>query len=61
MIPKIVFCPKCRRRINIPFKGGENIEVLSTLTIECGHKTQFKDKTVTCTGKVVIKSKTQEA
>lgn len=60
MIPKVVFCPKCRLPIKIPLKGAENIEVTVTLTIECGHITRFKGKDIKCAGKVVIKSKKEE-
>lgn len=60
MIPKVVFCPKCRKPVKIPIRGGENIQVLTDLTIECGHKTQWGKKLVACDGKVVIKNKKNE-
>lgn len=55
MIPKIVYCPNCKKRINVPrFLLSGNIQVKDGITIECGDKK--------CGGKVNIKTelKTQE-
>jgi Zn ribbon nucleic-acid-binding protein len=57
MIPRVVFCPKCRRPIKIPIRGADNVQILTNITIQCGHETKFKGKSVKCDGKVVIKAK----
>ncbi len=60
MMPKVIFCPKCHKRIRIPLKGFENLEVKMGITIECGNVTMWGNKRTQCTGKVVIKSKSKE-
>lgn len=61
MIPKVVFCPKCHKPVKTRIRGGENIQVLTDLTIHCGHKTLWGNKLlVACDGKVVIKNKKNE-
>lgn len=51
MIPLVHFCPKCRKRINVP-KFVNNIKVEKGITIECADKK--------CGGKVVIKTNKKE-
>lgn len=52
MIPKIIFCPKCHKIINVPKIAGQ-INVLSGfITIECGDKK--------CGGKVKLKTEKQK-
>lgn len=48
MIPLVHFCPKCKKRINVP-KFINNITVMNGITIECADKK--------CGGKVIIKPK----
>ncbi len=51
MIPLVQYCPKCKKRINVP-KFVNAINVLSGITIECGDKK--------CGGKIIIKPKQKE-
>ncbi len=60
MMPKIIFCPKCHKRIKIPMKGFENLEIKNSITIECGNVTMWGKKKTQCSGKVIIKSKKEE-
>lgn len=48
MIPLVMFCPKCKKRINVP-KFINNVNVLTEINIECADKK--------CGGKVRIKNK----
>jgi hypothetical protein len=48
MIPLILYCPKCHKRINIP-KFINNLNVLTDINIECADKK--------CGGKIKIKNK----
>lgn len=47
MIPLVHFCPKCKKRINVP-KFINNVNVVNGITIECADKK--------CGGKVKIKT-----
>lgn len=62
MIPKLVFCPKCKRPIRTRFNDMGGIHVSGNITIECGHKTIFGNgkKVVECGGKVIIRNKQKE-
>ena len=52
MIPKVLFCPKCKNIIRVPKIAGQ-IQTVNGITIECGQKG--------CKGKVKIKTEKQEA
>lgn len=60
MIPKIVFCPKCRIKIKVPpmITDGNIIVQAGFITLECGNTISFNGgkKLVKCTGKVKIKN-----
>ncbi len=52
MIPLVTFCPRCKKRINVPKFVG-NINVLSGfITLECADKK--------CGGKAKLKTKQKE-
>lgn len=53
MIPKVVFCPLCHKRINVPKIAGQINVVSGFITLECTDKN--------CSGKVKLKIKKQEA
>lgn len=45
MIPKVVFCPKCHKKVNVPKIAGQ-VTVLGDIKVEC-----------TCGNKIKINSK----
>ena len=49
MIPKIVYCPRCHRPVQVPKIAGQINVASGFVTIECGScKTKVKVKTEKC-------------